>query len=25
VASGDVRGWMTRTALWGLLDGEVLK
>ena len=25
VASGDVRGWITRTALWGLLDGEVLK
>ncbi len=25
VASGDVRGWMTRTALWGLLDGEALK
>ena len=25
VASGDVRGWMTRTAIWGLLDGEVLK
>ena len=25
VASGDVRGWITRTALWGLLDDEVLK
>ena len=25
VASGDMRGWMSRTALWGLLEGEVLK
>ncbi len=25
VASGDTRGWMSRTALWGLLEGEVLK
>ena len=24
VASGDIRGWVARTAIWGLLDGEVL-
>ena len=24
VASGDLRGWVARTALWGLLDGEIL-
>jgi len=24
VASGDLRGWVARTAIWGLLDGEIL-
>ena len=24
VTSGDLRGWVARTSLWGLLDGEVL-
>ena len=24
VTAGDIRGWVARTALWGLLDGEVL-
>ena len=23
VASGDIRGWVARTAIWGLLDGGV--
>jgi len=25
VAADDVRGWVSRTSLWGLIDGEVLK
>ena len=25
VAAGDLRGWVARTALWGLLDGEILE
>lgn len=24
VTAGEIRGWVSRTALWGLLDGEVL-
>jgi len=24
VAAGDLRGWVARTAIWGLLDGEIL-
>jgi len=24
VAAGDLRGWVARTAVWGLLDGEIL-
>lgn len=24
VTSGEIRGWVARTSLWGLLDGEVL-
>ncbi len=25
VAAGDIRGWVSRTSLWGLVEGEVLK
>ena len=24
VAAGDLRGWVARTSIWGLLDGEIL-
>jgi len=24
VAAGDIRGWVSRTSLWGLIEGEVL-
>lgn len=24
VATGDIRGWVSRTSLWGLVEGEVL-
>ena len=24
VAAGDIRGWVSRTSLWGMIDGEVL-
>ena len=24
VGAGDLRGWVARTAIWGLLDGEIL-